>query len=72
MTFGQPGAGLVKCLSPVIDEIADELGDQAKVVKVNVDENPELSQTIQNYLYSKFTYSFKNGTLKAKAGGGTK
>ncbi len=32
-----------RALSPVIDSLADELGDRAKVGKVNTDENRQLS-----------------------------
>jgi len=31
-------------LAPILDEVAVELGDKVKFVKVNVDENPNLSQ----------------------------
>ncbi len=34
-----------KSLLPVLDEVAKEVGDIAKVVKVNVDEHPDLAQT---------------------------
>ena len=35
--------GPCKMMSPIIDEIAEEIGDKVKVGKVNVDENQELS-----------------------------
>ena len=31
-------------MSPVIDKIAEEMGDKLKVCKVNVDENHELAE----------------------------
>ena len=35
--------GPCKMMSPVIDEIAEELGDSVKVGKVDSDENPEIA-----------------------------
>lgn len=36
--------GPCKMMSPVIDEIAEELGDSVKVGKVDSDENPEIAE----------------------------
>lgn len=35
--------GPCKMMSPVIDEIAEEMGDKIKVGKVDSDENPEIA-----------------------------
>ena len=35
--------GPCKMMSPVIDEIAEEMGDKVKVGKVDSDENPEIA-----------------------------
>lgn len=42
--FWAPWCGYCKKLTPVIDELAGEIADKAKVVKVNVDENRALAQ----------------------------
>lgn len=42
--FWAEWCGPCKALAPILDEIAGEMGENAKVVKVNVDEAGELAQ----------------------------
>ncbi len=42
--FWAPWCPPCRMLSPVVDEIANEKGATAKVAKINVDDNPELSR----------------------------
>ncbi|AHA27508.1 thioredoxin [Candidatus Liberibacter americanus] len=49
-------------LSPIIDEIADELSDKVKIVKVNTEENPSIN-TQYNVLSIPTLILFKNGKM---------
>lgn len=42
--FWAPWCGPCKIMGPIIDEVAKEYEDKVVVGKVNVDENPELSE----------------------------
>ena len=42
--FGHLGADPCKALTPILEDIASEKGDQVGVYKVNVDENTDLAQ----------------------------
>ena len=42
--FWAQWCGPCKMLAPIVDEIAAEQNDHVKVVKVNVDQNPQLAQ----------------------------
>ena len=44
IAFWANWCGPCRMMSPVIDKIAEEMGDKVKVCKVNVDENHELAE----------------------------
>lgn len=41
--FWAPWCGPCKMIAPILDEIAGELQGRAKIVKINVDDNPEVA-----------------------------
>jgi thioredoxin 1 len=41
--FWAEWCGPCRAVSPILDQIADERGDELRVVKVNIDEEPELA-----------------------------
>ncbi|MEA4825106.1 thioredoxin [Clostridium sp. JNZ J1-5] len=60
--FWAPWCGPCRMLGPVIEEIAEDMGDKVKFFKINVDENPEIAQkyriaSIPNVMV------FKNGEV---------
>lgn len=63
--FWAPWCGPCQMLSPLIDEIGLELKDKVKVVKLNVDENPQISK---DYEISGIptVMLFENGQIKEK------
>ena len=50
-------------LGPVLDEVGEELGDEVKICKVNVDENRELSSTY-NIMSIPAVHIYSNGKLE--------
>lgn len=52
--------GPCRMMSPVIDKIAEEMGDKLKVCKVNVDENHELAEKYEIMTIPAFIV-IKNG-----------
>ena len=52
--------GPCKMLAPVLEELADDIGEQAVIIKVNVDENQELAMRYQVMSVPSILI-FKNG-----------
>jgi thioredoxin 1 len=60
--FWAPWCGPCQMMGPIIEELAKEIGDKAKVGKLNVDENP---MTAQNFSVMSIPtiMIFKNGKM---------
>ena len=62
--FWAEWCGPCKALSPVLDEIATEMNDQARIVKVNVDQASDLAQRFGIRGIPTLIF-FKNGEVKS-------
>lgn len=60
--------GPCKVYSPTITKLKEELGDQVKVIKIDVDKNQSLSGSLQVRSIPT-TMIFRNGELKWRAPG---
>jgi thioredoxin 1 len=60
--FWAPWCGPCKMIAPVLDELSAEIGDKAKIVKINVDDNPE-SATKYNVMSIPTLLIFKDGQV---------
>lgn len=70
--FWAEWCGPCKALSPIVDEVAGEIGEKLKVVKVNIDENPN-SPTKYGVRGIPTLMVFKGGELiETKVGGMSK
>jgi thioredoxin 1 len=61
--FWAEWCGPCRTIAPVLDEVANELGSKARVLKVNVDENGELAQQYGIRGIPTMIF-FKNGEAK--------
>jgi len=66
--FWAEWCGPCKMLSPVLDELAEELGDKVKIAKVNVDDNRELAMQFGVKSIPMLLF-FKDGEIKEKVVG---
>lgn len=57
--------GPCKMMAPILDAVADELGDKASICKVNVDECMDLAQTYR-IMNIPAMFIFKNGEVVEK------
>lgn len=63
--FWATWCGPCRMLAPTIDKIAEQLGDAAKVCKVNVDDSPELAAKF-GVMSIPTLIVFKNGAVAEK------
>jgi thioredoxin 1 len=60
--------GPCKVQSPILKELATELGDRVRVIKIDVDQNPEVAGRYQIQSVPTLMI-FKNGEIKHKQPG---
>jgi thioredoxin 1 len=66
--FWAPWCGPCRAMSPLVDEAAAELGHQARVVKINVDESPRTAAKFGVQSIPTFAV-FRDGKLQQKFSG---
>jgi thioredoxin 1 len=70
--FWAPWCGPCRMIAPILDELADELKDKARFVKINVDENPVVASQF-GIMSIPTLLLFKNGQkVDQKVGGQAK
>jgi len=65
LDFWAEWCGPCKMIAPILDQMAGEYGDRLKIVKLNIDENPQIPQRY-NVRSIPTLLLFKDGTVAAQ------
>lgn len=63
--FWAEWCGPCRMVAPILDEVSEELGDKLKIVKLNVDENPETASKY-GIMSIPTLLLFKDGQMKSR------
>ncbi|MGQ3673744.1 thioredoxin [Xanthobacter sp. TB0136] len=63
--FWAEWCGPCRMVAPILDEVSSELGDKVRIVKLNVDENPEVAGKL-GIMSIPTLLLYKNGQIAAR------